>query len=318
MYKYSKYNDDKCFMYAVQCGVYEIYNKPHPERHGYYNNDKFKKEIPASKYVNFDNCNFPMEIDDDVNNSIEEFEKDNGNRISINVYGIHKDIKKHGDDSLIGDYVNNIDESRQSNNINKDDRLLITEDDYDKYIFPMYITKNTKPKAIHIDLLHIVDEDNNGHFVYIKDFEKLMGSSGKHKGYYCKHCLSKFTSHERLCSHYKMGCYDVVGTLKLMPKEDQNIIGYQSKGYEELAPFVIESDFECFNIKHNTTTRNNQKSYTDIISTHEPNSYAIHISISNQFENKIDEVDLESFYLYRGDNTIENFIVSLIDIQEKS
>ena len=81
-------------MYAVQCGVYEIYNKPHPERQGYYNNDKFKKEIPASKYVNFDNCNFPMEIDDDVNNSIEEFEKDNGNRISINVYGIHKDIKK--------------------------------------------------------------------------------------------------------------------------------------------------------------------------------------------------------------------------------
>ena len=39
---------------------------------------------------------------------------------------------------------------------------------------------------------------------------------------------------------------------------------------------------------------------------------------NNQFENKIDEVDLESFYVYRGDNTIENFIVSLIDIQEKS
>ena len=32
-----------------------------------------------------------------------------------------KILKKHGDDSLIGDYVNNIDESRQSNNINKDD-----------------------------------------------------------------------------------------------------------------------------------------------------------------------------------------------------
>ena len=51
-----------------------------------------------------------------------------------------------------------------------------------------------------------------------------MGSSGKHKGHYCKHCLSKFTSHERFCSHYKMGCYNVVGTLKLMPKEDHNII----------------------------------------------------------------------------------------------
>ena len=34
-----------------------------------------------------------MEIDDDEINDIEEFEKDNANRISINVYVIHKDIK---------------------------------------------------------------------------------------------------------------------------------------------------------------------------------------------------------------------------------
>ena len=97
------------------------------------------------------------------------------------------------------------------------------------HILSNVYNKNTKPNTIHIDLLHIVDAYNNGHFVEIKDFEKLMGSHGKHKGYYCKHCLSTFTSHERLCSHYKMGCYDVVGTLKLMPKEDQTIIVYQSK-----------------------------------------------------------------------------------------
>ena len=58
-----------------------------------------------------------MEIDDDVNNSIEEFETDNGNRISINVYGIHKYIKHHCEDSLVGEYVNNIDAHRQLNNI---------------------------------------------------------------------------------------------------------------------------------------------------------------------------------------------------------
>jgi len=115
----------------------------------------------------------------------------------------------------------------------------------------MYITKNTKPKAIHIDLLPIVDEDGSGHLVYIKDFEELMGSSGKHKGYYCKHCLSKFTSHTRLCNLYKMGCYDVVGTLRSMSKEGQSIIGHTLKDYEEYAPFVIESYFAYFNIQHN-------------------------------------------------------------------
>ena len=68
-------DDDKCFMYAVQCGVYEVDKKQPPERKSHYDNDRFKKEIPAIKDVNFEYCNFPMEIDDDINNSIEEFEK---------------------------------------------------------------------------------------------------------------------------------------------------------------------------------------------------------------------------------------------------
>jgi hypothetical protein len=33
-----------------------------------------------------------MEIDDDEINELEKIEKDNGNRISINVYGINKNI----------------------------------------------------------------------------------------------------------------------------------------------------------------------------------------------------------------------------------
>ena len=105
-----------------------------------------------------------MEIDDDEMNEIEEFEKDNGNRISINSYGIHKDIKKHCEDSSIGENMNNIDGRRQLNNVDKHDKLLITVDDYDKNVFPMYTTKNIKPHTIHIDLLRIVDEDNGWAF----------------------------------------------------------------------------------------------------------------------------------------------------------
>ena len=102
---------------------------------------------------------------------------------------------------MVGEYVNNIDERRQINNIDRHDELLITEDDYDKYIFPVYIIKIIKPDVIHIGLLHIADEDNDGQCVYIKDFEKLMGTSSKHKGYHCKHWVSKCTSHERLSNH---------------------------------------------------------------------------------------------------------------------
>ena len=38
------HNDDtRCFRYAVRCGVYEIYKKPHPERKSHHDNEKFKK-----------------------------------------------------------------------------------------------------------------------------------------------------------------------------------------------------------------------------------------------------------------------------------
>ena len=135
----------------------------------------------------------------------------------------------------------------------------------------MYITKHIEPNTTHIDLLHVVDEYGDGHFVYIKDFGKLMGTGGKHKGYYCKHCLSEFTSHESLCNHYKMSCYVAVGTLELMPIGDQSVIEYTSKGYEEYAPFVVENDVGCLSIQHTTTARNNTTSYIDTIPTQEPN-----------------------------------------------
>ena len=70
-----------CCMYAFQCGVYEVYKKQHPERISHYDNDRSKKEIPAITFVNFEHCNLLMEIDDDINNSVEEFERDNGNKI---------------------------------------------------------------------------------------------------------------------------------------------------------------------------------------------------------------------------------------------
>ena len=42
-------DDNKCFMYAVQCGVQEIYKKPHPERTSHYDNDEFKKTYQQFK-----------------------------------------------------------------------------------------------------------------------------------------------------------------------------------------------------------------------------------------------------------------------------
>ena len=56
--------------------------------------------------------------------------------------------------------MNNVEKSKQINNIGKHDRLLITEDDYDKYIFPKYITK-TLNQIQFVLIYYIVDDGNN-------------------------------------------------------------------------------------------------------------------------------------------------------------
>ena len=88
-------------MFYVCGSMGSIWNiqKQHPERKSHYDNDRFNIIIPTIEYVNFEHYNFHLEIDDDENNEIEEFEKYNGNRISTNVYDIRKDIKKHCEDS---------------------------------------------------------------------------------------------------------------------------------------------------------------------------------------------------------------------------
>ena len=86
-----------CMQFNV---TYMKYAKQHPERKSHCDNDIFN-EIQAIKYVNFEYCNFPMEIDDDVNNSTEEFVEDNGSSTSFNVYGIHKDTRNSCEDSLV-------------------------------------------------------------------------------------------------------------------------------------------------------------------------------------------------------------------------
>ena len=67
--------DDKCFMYSIQCGVCKVYEKDHPNRIYRYKNLKDD--------LNWDNVNFPAS-----NLDIDILEQNNEGKISINVYYI--------------------------------------------------------------------------------------------------------------------------------------------------------------------------------------------------------------------------------------
>ena len=51
----------------------------------------------------------------------------------------------------------------------------------------------------------MITENDKSHYVFIKDFNRLMFSTAKHKHkkHFCIHCLQNFTTEEGLSNHKK-------------------------------------------------------------------------------------------------------------------
>ena len=109
------------------------------------------------------------------NLDIERLEENNPELISVNVYHISTELNEHS--------------------------ILL----YRK-------TKVAKSKY-HIDLLKL-EEGNKSHYVYMKNYDKLMfrqTNKKKVKKFHCKNCLHGLGSEELLNKHYENGCMAVDG-----------------------------------------------------------------------------------------------------------
>ena len=76
---------------------------------------------------------------------------------------------------------------------------------YENKIYPLYISKRSYKQTFNILL---ITEKDKSHFVFIKDFNRLIFSKTKHKGkkYYCMSCLQSFTT-EKILSNHKKNVY---------------------------------------------------------------------------------------------------------------
>ena len=125
---------------------------------------------------------------------------------------------------------------------------------YNKCVYPVYISN--KGYDDHMDLLMIFLRDNEcnsvedmverfdkGHYVYIKDFNRLMCNKNKngHKKHFCKRCLHCFTS-ERVLNDHKSACLEINGEQSIKLSDESTSF----KNYCEQipTPFKIYADFE--------------------------------------------------------------------------
>ena len=71
---------------------------------------------------------------------------------------------------------------------------------YENKVYPLYISKKSYNQTLN---LLLITEKDKSHYVFIKDFNRLMFSRTKHKDkkHHCMSCLQSFTTEEILSNH---------------------------------------------------------------------------------------------------------------------
>ena len=73
---------------------------------------------------------------------------------------------------------------------------------YENKAYPLYISKKSYDQTLN---LLLITEQGKSHYVFNKDFNRLMFSRTKHKDkkHYCMSCLQSFTTEDILSNHKK-------------------------------------------------------------------------------------------------------------------
>ena len=103
---------------------------------------------------------------------------------------------------------------------------------------------NQAPNVKRINTL-IIEQDGKTHYVWIKHFNRLLGSENKKQMFYCERCLIGFTRNDLLEDHLVdcRGVNDRAIRIK-MPTENNKSIKFVNHKNQLKAPWVIYADFE--------------------------------------------------------------------------
>ena len=196
---------------------------------------------------------------------------------------------------------------KQINKIELQNKININVFGYEnKQPYPLFVSKEKFED--HIELL-LVSENENKHFVYIKDFNRFMFNQTKHKNkkHFCMHCLQCFSTQDVLDRH-KLNCIVINGEQAIrIPSKDNNILKYNHYQKQLPAPFVIYADFEALTEKRHGCQQNNNKSYTDAYQKHTDCGYGYKGVCC------YDDKYTKDVQFYRGENAVYKFMERMLE-----
>ena len=180
-------------------------------------------------------------------------------------------------------------------------------------------TKNTNAKY-EIDLLEVYDEDNNYHYVLVKNKSRLPNcqSNTNTKQKHCHHCLNPFQSEKAYKNHLEKGCMASEGQQTKMPNQD-TYIEFEKHNTKLPCPFVIYGDFECLTTNSNTEikgTYGTEGALSCSGSSAPRGTYQEH-KLCGYMLNVVSRIDNTCKpYLYRGDDCMKQFVEQLTEIKK--
>ena len=105
--------------------------------------------------------------------------------------------------------------------------------------YPMLVSSKKFSNNMNLLLIH---RENKCHYVYIKDFKRLMfgQSKNKNKKYFCGYCLQRFSS-ESILTNHKENCLVING--KQCVKLSKGFTEFKNYSRQIPMPFEIYADF---------------------------------------------------------------------------
>ena len=205
---------------------------------------------------------------------------------------------------------------KQIPKLEKQNKININVFRYDnikRKLYPYHLSKEKNEEVVN--MLYIEEGDKN-HYVYIKDFNKLMYNFTKHKErkHFCMHCLHCFRSNDTLEKH-KKDCIAINGvqvTDLPQPYIDKNgkkripSVYFKNHHKQLPRPFTIYTDFESITEKITSCTPSDQQSYTETYQRHTACSFSYKVVCHYDKKYSKDTV------LFRGAGAVYKFLVSLL------
>ena len=279
--------DDQCFKWAVLSALFPVKK----------NTERLSNYLEHEDKLDWGGLSFPVSV-----KQIALFEK--RNRICLNVYGC--DVSKERCQPFLLQKSKFGAEAQTS----IETRAGYTDEEWD--VLGAEPLKLTTWRQVNLLLL---EEGEKSHYCWIKSFSRFArqpsdrGNAARH---FCHYCLHGFPSAAKLTDHLRCGCREITEARPVLPEpgSDEAFTEFRAPEKQHKAPFVIYADFEALTEPVSKAIIDPSKSYTDAYQTHTPCGFCIHTVSADPSMNFTPIV-------YRGENTIQEFIFKMKELEEE-